>query len=78
MAVRIGSADLVEFLLSKGARPDIKNGQGETPLHVAARNGSKEIVEILLKAAADPEVKNLRNQERHFVIESNLLWENFK
>ena len=63
MAVRIGSTDLVEFLLSKGARPNITNGEGETPIHIAARKGLKDILELLLKAGADPEIKNLKNQE---------------
>ena len=36
MAVRAGDDRLLAFLLLNGAKPDVQNARGETPLHVAA------------------------------------------
>ncbi|XP_063221674.1 uncharacterized protein LOC134530611 [Bacillus rossius redtenbacheri] len=37
---------------------DLKNDDGETPLHLAVRSGHKQITQILLNHGADPCVKN--------------------
>ncbi|MCP4441044.1 MAG: hypothetical protein GY810_19140 [Aureispira sp.] len=46
--------DIVEFLLAKGADPNIPNGQGETPLQLAIWNNNQDMVELLLEYKADP------------------------
>jgi ankyrin repeat protein len=46
----------VRFLLAKGARPNMRNGAGDTPLIIAARLGWAEGVEALVAAGADVEV----------------------
>ncbi|KAK2165800.1 hypothetical protein LSH36_45g08059 [Paralvinella palmiformis] len=44
-----GSANLVEFLLLKGAGRDLCNRDGDTPFHVAAMCGYQSILEVLFK-----------------------------
>jgi len=49
----------LEYLLSiKGTDPNIKNKEGETPLHMAAEYGRINQVNILLKKKADPNAKS--------------------
>ncbi len=54
--------DVAEYLLSKGAEPNIKNVLGNTALHTAAIFYSKEIVTLLLDNGAD---KYARNNDDH-------------
>lgn len=49
---------IVKLLLSKGAKPDEKNYDGNTPLWQASLNGNFEIVELLLSKGADPDKEN--------------------
>ena len=49
---------VVEFLLSKGADPNLQNSMGETPLHYAADNSLLEIAKLLCQHQADPNVPN--------------------
>jgi ankyrin repeat protein len=50
-----GDMDLVclKLLLTAGADPNIVDGNGEGPLHLATRNGSIENVKLLIKAGSD-------------------------
>jgi ankyrin repeat protein len=50
-----GDMDLVclKLLLTAGADPNIVDGNGEGPLHLATRNGSIESVKLLIKAGSD-------------------------
>ena len=41
------------LLLGSGADPDLRDGWGSTPLHVAARTGQLDLVELLLDHGAD-------------------------
>lgn len=56
LAVEMGNKALVQFLLSKGANPNIISGQNRTPLVIAASMGDRAlpIVELLLAGRADP------------------------
>jgi len=49
---------IVELLLKKGADPNIKNEDGDTPLHIAAINAYDRIVELMLDFQADPNRTN--------------------
>lgn len=44
--------DQVEFLLSRGANPNVVNFEGQTPLHRAAAENATKIIPLLLKAGA--------------------------
>lgn len=50
-----GKYCLVKRLLEKGARVDACDGDGRTPLHLAASSGSVEIIDELLKHGGNPE-----------------------
>lgn len=52
----------LSFLLGKGARPDIQNSRGETPLSVAAQLGWTEGAELLLSRGANVDLANQRGE----------------
>jgi ankyrin repeat protein len=51
-------AGLVGELLSHGAKPDVQNRYGSTPLAEAVKGGNRDIVEILLTAGANVDAAN--------------------
>jgi cytohesin len=57
-----GAPRIGDLLLSRHIDVNAKDGQGETPLHLAVRYGQKLAVEWLLKHGADAKAKNLRGQ----------------
>ena len=40
-------AETVRFLLSRGAKPEVRNGQGKTALQLAVEENEDEVVRIL-------------------------------
>ncbi|MGZ8997377.1 MAG: ankyrin repeat domain-containing protein [Allosphingosinicella sp.] len=56
--------DLVwlNFLLGRGARPDVQNRQGETPLTLAAQLGWTDGAELLLARRASVDLGNSRGE----------------
>ena len=48
------SPEMISLLLGHGARLDIPNRQGLTPLMLAAKAGRADLAEVLLEAGADP------------------------
>jgi ankyrin repeat protein len=46
-AAIFGDLPLVELLLGRGARADLGNDQGKTPLDIAAEQGHDELAERL-------------------------------
>jgi hypothetical protein len=57
-----GQSDAATLLLSKGAKPDIKNNEGSTALHMAAFFGHIEIVKALVAKGADVNARNDRSE----------------
>lgn len=51
-------SDILQLLLNAGARTDISDDEGNTPLHFAAIRGSMEVATFLLKLGADPYARN--------------------
>lgn len=52
--------EVAEVLLEAGADVDIKNGEGETPLHLAAARGNEQMVDVLLKHGASVTLEDNR------------------
>lgn len=52
LAAQIDDADLVTFLLLKGADPELKNFESDTPLHVAIKNNSIESAKAISGVAS--------------------------
>ncbi len=52
----------LNFLLSRGARPDIQNRQGETPLTLAAQLGWTDGADLLLARRASVDLANIRGE----------------
>jgi ankyrin repeat protein len=52
------SADLVEFLIGKGAKRDAADPDGDTPLHIAAMSDRTEVAAALLGRGASIEARN--------------------
>jgi ankyrin repeat protein len=51
-SARLGLSEMARLLIEKGANPNIRNDDDDTPLHWAAREGQKELAVILLAHGA--------------------------
>lgn len=58
LAAMLKLANLLRFLLDRGADMDLRDRNGFTPLHFAAFSGSRDCAQILLSAGADWEIVN--------------------
>uniref|UniRef100_A0A8B9CYI1 Uncharacterized protein n=1 Tax=Anser brachyrhynchus TaxID=132585 RepID=A0A8B9CYI1_9AVES len=52
VAATNGHLAIMEYLISKGAKPDVKDKKGRTPLHRAAEKGHGDAVKVLLRCAS--------------------------
>jgi ankyrin repeat protein len=52
------SPDLIHFLIDRGAKPDVKDAEADTPLHIAAMNDGAEVAAALLKRGAALEARD--------------------
>jgi ankyrin repeat protein len=72
VAVQEKHKPVVEYLLSKGANIDEKNGDGEfTALYKACFDGSFDIVSVLVDAGADASLKSSGKTPLEIAIENN-------
>ena len=70
LAAKHGRPSLMEILIKQGARIDVKNRAGNTPLHMAVLSDGGDNEEstrlrevlILLKEGADPDIRNHANR----------------
>ncbi|KAL1622552.1 hypothetical protein SLS56_008730 [Neofusicoccum ribis] len=62
-AVRNGSVEIVDYLLSEGLSPNAKNEAHATPLHIAAEFGYLQIAILLLRVGAERDPNNCLNSE---------------
>lgn len=60
-----GEAAAITALISKGAKPDVRDSYRRTPLHVAAYGGHHEAMRALVKAGADP---NALEHDRYDIV----------
>lgn len=58
LAAQNGRFEVVRFLLSQGADPNVRNRGGGSPLHLAAVAGHAEVVAALLDGKADLEIRD--------------------
>lgn len=54
-----GKSDILKMLLNFGAKPDIADEQGNTPLHFVAQRGTQELASFLINLGANPYVRNV-------------------
>jgi hypothetical protein len=60
-----GDAANIKALIAKGARPDVRDGYGRTPLHVAAYGRHHEAMRVLVAAGANP---NALERDRYDIV----------
>lgn len=60
-----GDTAEINALVAKGSRPDIRDGYGRTPLHVATYAGHHEVMRALVKAGANP---NSLERDRYDIV----------
>jgi ankyrin repeat protein len=58
IVVRRQDSTYLNYLLARGADPDLKNARGETPLLIAAGLGSTDMIETLVKHGANVNLAN--------------------
>ncbi|MBN1242304.1 MAG: ankyrin repeat domain-containing protein [Spirochaetales bacterium] len=57
-AAHTGNADLAEYLLKRGADPNLRSKDGQTALVIAVGRNDPGLAELLLRYGADPDLKD--------------------
>ena len=58
IVVRRGDATYLQYLLAKGADPNLRDGRGETPMLLAVQAANPALVELLAKGKANVNLAN--------------------
>lgn len=77
IAASMGSVDMIEYLLARGADPEINNKEGNTPIHVAILNRKYEALRVLAENGRNlflEDKEGMNALDRIFEIESDLLY----
>ena len=61
-AAKAGDTKKVDAFLKTGVQVNVKDKNGNTPLHLAAQNEHLQVVKLLIKNGADVNIKNKKNQ----------------
>jgi ankyrin repeat domain-containing protein 50 len=51
------TAEIAQLLLAEGAKPNLQDDDGRTPLYLAVMNGRHKVASVLLKRGADPNIQ---------------------
>lgn len=70
IASQYGHDNIVNYLISKGAKIEDQDEYGSTPLHYAARSGHLDVVKILINAGADVNKKAMKKFVRLYGIDT--------
>lgn len=62
-AMRDERVSVASLLLKRGARPNIQNNKGRTPLHFAVDNNCEKIARLLLANGANTRIKDINGKE---------------
>ena len=62
IAILVGNEEIVETLLSKGAKMDMEDSNGDYPLHFAVSHKKKELICVLADHGADIDARNTKDQ----------------
>ncbi|MDF6043992.1 ankyrin repeat domain-containing protein [Streptomyces sp. JH14] len=61
-AARTGDADAARAAIEGGARVDVRDGEGRTPLLLAVHGDHVEVARLLVEAGADPDAQDRREE----------------
>lgn len=61
-AARTGDADAARTAIEGGARADVRDGEGRTPLLLAVHGDHVEVARLLVEAGADPDAQDRREE----------------
>ncbi|MCK4517956.1 ankyrin repeat domain-containing protein [Candidatus Babeliales bacterium] len=71
-ACKYENEEIAKLLLENGAKPNVVDKEGNTPLHLAAKNRNLELIKLLMSYEADPTLTNKQSKTPLQVFEDDL------